>query len=294
MFPRRWLSFLALLLCGCQAPPQSSAPPRAVSTAKLFPKDDLGREIALKSAAQRVIVISPGAVETVFALGAGKQIVGRDSFTDFPPEAKKIAVAGDFKGPSVEKSIALRPDLVILQGETWDKARVEKWQQQIGVPVAALTPTNLAGVSRNFAQMGAWLGSDPKRAQTLAASLRIAPVSPKKSAFIEIARSPLWSAGSGTLVDDVLRAGGFSNVAASVKGYQPFGLESLLVRQPAVYVVTSDKPGAEVVRELRVSPALSKLESVREGRVLVIKSDFLLRPGPRLKQGVEMLRKANF
>ncbi len=288
------LPFLGL--AGCQAPTKTAAPQTPTQTAPsttsfAAPKDDLGRVIALKAPAKRVIVIEPGTIETIFALGAQKSLVGRGSFEGIPAAAKTLPIAGDYQGPSVEKSIALRPDLVILQGETWDRARVEQWQAQIGAPVAALTPTSVAGVRRDFLKIGSWLGRDTA-AKKLSDSLKNAPILPPKAptAFFEIGRSPLYAAGDGTLSADVMRAAGFRNVAADVKGYQPFGVESLIARAPDVYIAPSKKPRAEVLRELRADAALSKLSCVRKGAVIVVDGDWVLRPGPRLRLGIAALR----
>jgi iron complex transport system substrate-binding protein len=179
-----------------------------------------------------------------------------------------------------------------VQGETWDKARVEAWQSQIGAPVAALVATNLKQIQSDFLKMGEWLGRKAQ-AQALANSLNIPVGKTKKPlmAFVEVGRSPLYTAGQGTLIDDVLRAGGFSNVAADVKGYQPFGLESLVARQPSVYIAPSVESRESLTRQLRASPALSKLKCIREGRVVAIDSSYLLRPGPRLGQGIKQLRE---
>ncbi|WP_157947548.1 ABC transporter substrate-binding protein [Abditibacterium utsteinense] len=287
-----WLLPL-LVFAGCRSSQKSpSTAPRAVSSRFVSPKDDLNREVALKSPATRVVVIGPGAIETVFALGAQKSLIGRDGYADFPPAAKKVAVAGNYSGPGVEKCIALRPDLIIVQGETWDKARVESWQTQIGAPVAALTATNLAGVQRDFKKIGAWLGR-PAQAKKLAQSLDIAsPRIPQKmKAFFEVGRSPLYSAGKNTLIDDVMRAGGLENIASDVKGYQPFGIETLIARAPDVYISTSKSSRADVLRDLRAEPALSKLKCVRDGKVVVVQGDLLLRPGPRLRLGILELQR---
>jgi iron complex transport system substrate-binding protein len=292
MFSRYWCLFLLLLLAGCQSSPQSSqqsaSGPKPEQT--ISASDDLGRSVTVPANLKRLVVIGPGAIETVFTLGASQKLVGRDSYADFPLAAKKIAVAGDYTGPSVEKCIALHPDLIIVQGETWDKARVEDWQKKIGVPVAALTATNVKEVQTDFLKIGKWVGRD-KEAAELAKKLDSGRGAAKIGAFIEIGRSPLFTAGKGTLVDDVVRAGGYSNIASDVRGYQPFGMESLLARQPSVYIAPSSLSSAALLRELRASPALSKLKCIREGRVIAIKGDYLLRPGPRLKLGIDQLKR---
>lgn len=290
MSPRRWLPFLLLLLSGCQSPPSPQL--NTAATSIVFPKDDLNREIALKSAAKRVIIIGPGAIETVFALGAGNRIVGRDSYADFPPAAKTIAVAGDYQGPSVEKSVALRPDLVIVQGETYDRARVEKWQSQIGAPVAALVATDVRGVQNGIEKLGKWLGKSEK-ARQIARVIGARPVGEDTRAapaFIEIERSPLWTAGRKTLVSSVLNYGDFINIA-DVNGYQAYNVENLLAAQPETYIVPTKTPRAQVVQQLRQSPTLSKLKCIRQGRVVVIDPDLILRPGPRLGLGIAQLRQ---
>lgn len=247
----------------------------ASARAPVFPRDDLGREVALQAPARRVIVIGPGAIETVFALGLGKLLVGRDDYADFPPEAKSIAIAGNYQGPSVEKSVALRPDLVIVQGETYDPERAGQWQKQIGVPVAILVATDVSGVEKGMQKIAKWLGQNAKA---------------KPSAFIEIGRSPLYTAGQKTLVGDVLNWSGWKNVA-QVSGYQPYGLESLLAKQPDVYIVPTKAKREVVVRQLRENAALSQLKCVRQGRIVVIDPDLVLRPGPRLKSGILQLQK---
>lgn len=294
LFRRALVLLPFLLLAGCQNAPPTAAPVVSpVVSSFASPKDDLGREIPLKAPAKRVIAIGPGAIETIFALGAGKSLVGRDDYADFPIQAKKVAIAGDYKGPNVEKSIALRPDLVIVQGETWDKARVEQWQTQIGAPVAALVATNLLEVAADIEKIGQWTGHDAKSSR-IAASLRPkigADFAPGPSAFIEISRSPLSTAGQKTLVDSVLSQARCNNIAR-VSGYQPYGLESLLANPPDVYIVPSKAKRDTVIQQLRADAALSKLKCVREGQVVVVDPDLILRPGPRLQQGIAQLRKA--
>ena len=287
-FHKLALPLAALIVTGCKAPKPSATGAPAPLSNFVFPSDDLGRPVNLKAPARRVIVIGPGAVETMFALGAGDKLVGRDDYATAPPAAKEVAVAGDFQGPNVEKSVALRPDLIIVQGETYDEARAQNWQEKIGAPVAVLTPTTLQMARIDIELMGAWVDKTTA-AHKLSASLNIAkPTKAGPRAFIEIERAPLYTAGPNTLVGNVIEAAGFRNVA-QIKGYQPYNIESLLASAPDVYIATSDKPKAQVIAELRRSPTLSKLGCVRKGRVIVMNGDLLLRPGPRLRQGIAQL-----
>lgn len=285
---------IPVVLAGCSSP-QPVSKGGVLAGGLQFPPDGLGREIKLTRLPHRVAVIGPGALETVYALGAQNLLVARDQIADYPKSSASLPVAGDFRGPYTEKMAALKPELVIIQGETWNEARVEQWQREIGAPVVALTSRDLTGLAQDIERIGRYLGREPLAlplAEKLrrAAAYRPAPAAP--SAFVEVQRSPLWSAGTGTLVGEVLRAGGFKNHAADLGlgGYGPFGLESLLARQPDFYLVTSRQPEKVVLQDLRGTPVISKLKCVTKGSVLVVDGDLILRPGPRLLQGIEQLR----
>jgi ABC-type Fe3+-hydroxamate transport system substrate-binding protein len=259
------------------------------------PDDDLGRKIQLKQPARRVVVVGPGAAESLFAIGAGKTLVGRDQIVDFPRDAMAAPIVGDYLGPYPEKVAALRPDLVIVQGETYDAARADVWQTKCGAPVAILKSTDLEGVASSIEKIGSWTGTLPQAAR-VADKIRVAQSGTKPTslrAVIEVQRSPFWTVGSGTLVGDVVSTAFVNSPAVDfgLKGYKQFGMESLYAKQPDVYIVTDDRPLAQVLADLRADPALSKLKCVQQGQVLAIDGDLVLRPGPRLVQGIAELNK---
>ncbi len=260
-----------------------------------MPRDDLGREIKLSTPAQRVAIIGPGAIESVYEIGAGAHVIGRDAYADTPPPVKNATVMGDFNGPSVEKTIALHPDLVIVQGETYDRERIDKWQHQIGAPVAQLSATTLKGVADDIRKIGAWLGK-PQDAED--AALRLAgtprPIVVEANApvaFFEVGRAQLYTAGDNTMIGEILQAANLKNVAADLKGYKSFNGETLLAKQPDVYIVTTDKPDSgQILRDLKAHPLLKNLRCVQNGHVVVLNGDEALRPGPRLRDAIEQLK----
>ena len=306
----KWAALTALILSGCArqtatapatAPAGSPASMPASATASApvkapvaaMPPDVLGRAVPLQTPAQRAVVIGPGAVEIVYALGAQGHIVGRDQSADFPPAALKLPVAGDYQGPNVETVVAMKSDLIIIQGEGYDAARVDKLQRQVGVPVAMIGAQSVDQLGADIERIGAWLGA-PDKAQALAkpfaGATQVAPDAP--TAFIEVGRSPqLYTAGANTLLGDALGRAGFAN-AAKVKGYQPYNIENLLTDDPRYYIVPTKKSQADELSELRKNPTLSKLEAVRAGRVIAVNSDWMLRPGPRLKLAIDAMRAA--
>lgn len=271
------------------------------------PLDDLGRTISLKKTPQRIVAIGPGATEMIFALGAGDRLVGRDSSSDYPPGKRPrgvqgVPAVGDFNGPFIESTLARRPDFIIVQGETYGRARIEDWQKKTGVPVAALSATSVDGVADGLKKIGAWIDA-PVPAQNLASRLYLQRKDPRGvSAFFEVGRKPLWTAGRDTLIDDILTRAGFTNAARDVASYKQYSLETLLAKQPDYYVVTSgrletgedmrsalDAERVRVLAALRREPGLKGLKAVQNGRVIVVPSDWALRPGPRIYGAIQTM-----
>jgi iron complex transport system substrate-binding protein len=203
----------------------------------------------------------------------------------------------------VESAVAARPDLIIVQGETYGRTRMDDWQKKTGVPVAALSAASVDGVADGLKKVGAWIGAAAP-AQSIASRLYLHRKEPRPgvTAFFEVGRKPLWTAGRDSLIDDILVRAGFTNAARDVVGYKQYNLESLLARQPNLYIVTSGRlktaeqwhTGLEaervrVLAELRREPALKGLKAVQSGRVIVVPSDWALRPGPRIYGAIQTM-----
>lgn len=287
----------ACLFAGCNQSTNPASQPTEQKKVE-FPADDLGRPIALKAPAEHVVCVGPGATEVIFAMGQEGKLVGRDQVSDYPEATSKIPVVGDYTGPFVEKTVAVKPDLVIVQGETYDKARAENWQKKIGVPVAILVPTSIEKFAAGIDKIGDWLGAKEK-AEAISASFKTvessskSAKSPKPIAFFEVERSPIWTAGGGTLIDSVLLRSGFENVAKDVKGYKQINIEYLLTHQPDVYIVATATPDpGKTLAALRKDPVLGKLTCIQKGNLVEMPGDWILRPGPRLQQGIGLLKYA--
>ena len=103
------ITLLITLLTACA--PQAT--PTELATALTF-TDGLGRQVALEGLAQHVVSLAPSNTEILFAIGAGKQVVGRDQLSDFPEEAKKVTDIGStFDALNTEQIVSLKPDLVL-------------------------------------------------------------------------------------------------------------------------------------------------------------------------------------
>ncbi len=60
----------------------------------------------------RIVSLSPTATETLFAIGAGSQVVAVDDQSDYPNSAPQTSLSGFT--PNVEAIAGYRPDLVVI------------------------------------------------------------------------------------------------------------------------------------------------------------------------------------
>lgn len=285
-----------ILISGC------AAPGGGAQTGAITLQDGLGREVSLSGKAQTIVSLSPSVTETLFAVGAGAQIVGRDSFSNYPAEAQAIQdVGGSMGNYSMETIASLQPDLVIA-AEINTPEQV-KALEDLGLTVYYLSnPASLDGIYDLIATVGTLSGHNDE-AETLNASLRtrvqavtdtIAKAEERPLVFYELdgtdAAKP-WTPGPGSFMDELIRAAGGDNAAAGLtSAWAQISIEELLVQDPdiillgdAIWGVTADQVAARAGWE--------GLTAVKEGRVLPFNDDLVSRPGPRLVDGLEELAK---
>jgi iron complex transport system substrate-binding protein len=260
-------------------------------------RDEVGREVRLgKSPATRVVSLAANVTEILFALDAGETLVGVDVYSDWPEAARHIPRVGNEYEPSVEKIVALRPDVVIT-ATTANRRETADALERLGVPVYVTRVEGLASVSRGIVDLGRLVGREAQ-GRALAARLEAgldevrahAARSPRVPALIVVWSEPLFVVGPGTYAADILAAAGGENIAADGgAGFPKYALELVLRRAPEVLVIGShraDDPHRDPFAYWR---RFSSLPAVRSGRLYTIDGDFLFRPGPRLVDGARAL-----
>ena len=259
--------------------------------------DDAGRSVSMPARVNRVISLSPNLTEIVFAVGAGDRLVGRTSYCDFPAEAKAVAEVGDTLHPSLERIIALKPQVVLISTASQLEVFTQQLQNQ-NIAVFVTDPHDLEGVFRSIERIGEILGQKEQstllvqklRERTSAVEVAVKQKPPVR-VFYQLSAEPLYTAGHDAFVTDLMRRAGAASVTAEVPGAWPkFSSESALAAKPeAIILPTGGSMGAAnstVTEALRQSPA------VLQGRVYKINDDHLTRPGPRSVDGLEAMARA--
>ena len=293
----RFLFLLTLLLAcyqGCRSGTTSSS---VVGSARRTIVDDSGRSVSLPSEVRRVVSLAPNLTEIVFAVGAGDRLVGRTSYCDFPPEAKAVAEVGDTLHPSLERIIALKPQVVLVSTASQLEVFTKQLQEH-DIAVFVTDPHDLNGVFHSIEQIGVIVGSAEKakdvsselklRVMNVAKKLHTAP---PVRVFFQVSAEPLYTAGKDSFVNQLIEFAGGISVTADVPGAWPrFSAEAALATKPDAIILPTG--GSMGENNTTVVDALKRSPAVLHGRVYKINDDLLVRPGPRAVEGLEEMAKA--
>jgi iron complex transport system substrate-binding protein len=291
---------LSVLLGGCSSSravrPKGPAA-NASSAAPAFPvtvTDDDGVEVTMNAAPARIITFAPSNTEIVFALGLGSRLVGvSGSFDNYPPAAKSIEQvggSGEFGvDPNAEKVVSLHPDLLLaISGG-------DQWKQQLrrlGIAVFTVNAENFGDLLHDIGTVGRLTGTTAE-ATKLAAQMadkaqqiqgEVAAEAPV-SCFFEAYYPPLTTVGPNTFIFDLLKRAGCDPVSGGAKDdYPEWSVDKLVDEGPAVYLVASESGVS--VEAVAKRPGFSAIAAVSAGKVFLVDSDLVSRPGPRVVDGL--------
>jgi iron complex transport system substrate-binding protein len=293
---------LATAACGddtkptTPAPGASSAATAAKATFPLSFTDSAGTTVTFKEAPKRIISYSPGATETLFAIGAGSQMVAADQFSDYPDAAKALPKV-EYSNPSPEPAVAFKPDLVIIA--TRQEGQAGQFRA-LGLPVVLLRePETVAGVLTQIRSLGRIAGKADE-AERLAAGLqqRIdrvnAAVSSRKDGplvFYEITPD-LYTVSPSSFIGNILSLMKARNVAEGQSSPFPqISAEAVIKANPSVILLAdSGDQGGQTIDTVRARPGWSSVTAVKLGRVYTLDGNVFSRPGPRVVDALEQLQ----
>jgi iron complex transport system substrate-binding protein len=240
----------------------------------------------------RVVSLVPSVTEIVYAVGAGKTLVGNTNQCDYPVEARSVYKVGEFMSPDLERIVALRPGLVFLtlpmHGQLLEKLKEMK------VPVYVSRPADVKAVFREIDTVAQLLGQKALGESLVAAMRRrldsVPAFADTPRVYAEISGTPLMTAGGGTFINELLgRAGGSNVFESSVQEYPVVDPEAVLAADPEVILLLHPDMSA---RDVASRVGWGGISAVRHGRIYdKLDEDLLFRPGPRIVEGVVLLAK---
>ncbi len=287
---------LAALLTACGPAVAAGAGPTTLT-------DGSGRTLTVDLPAQRIVSLAPSNTELLFAVGAGPQVVGRDSYSDYPPEAKAVTDIGGMVGTlNTELILSKKPDLVLASPLTPPEQIADL--DKAGIRVYVLpNPKTFDELYANLETAGKLSGHE-KEATALVASLkaRVKAVTDKTAnasthpiVYYELdATDPTapYTSGPDTFVDLLIRTAGGENFGGNLKGdWVQVSLETLLMRQPDFIVLGDNTYGGVTPEQVKARAGWNALNAVKQNKIVIFDDNTVSRPGPRLVDGLETMAK---
>jgi iron complex transport system substrate-binding protein len=269
-----WFVAGLVLLQGLDAFAQKTAPPRL----------------------QRLVSLAPSVTETLFALGFGDHLVGVTTYCDYPEAARKLPKIGNFMSPSLEAIVAKRPDFVIGVSTATDPVKARE-MERLGLKVNLISLAGVSEILSSIKSIARLLGS-PEAGAKLAHDItlkfdqvrkRVAPA-PRRSVLMAVGLRPLVAVGGKNFIDELISLAGGENIAGNAA--QPWlNLPDEYVVAKAPQVIIEAGMGSERGFSGKNWEDLKSIPAVRERRVYAYPSDKILRPGPRIGEGLEEIAR---
>ncbi|MDY6844450.1 MAG: cobalamin-binding protein [Thermodesulfobacteriota bacterium] len=261
--------------------------------------DEVGRSVSIPDTPKRIVSLAPSITEILYEIGLEDSIVGVTEYSNYPPRVSTLPKIGTYVNINLERVLELQPDLAIGTADGNVKSDVERLNT-FGVPIYTTYSKNIQGVMQSIAKIGEITGKK-KEAEDLVRDMKgeMSRIRAKSAGsyrprvVILYSISPIITAGSGTFADDLIRIAGGKNISGdSETKYPRYSLESIIVKNPEIIIVTVM---GEDKREKRGTPEFphiwDNVQAVREKKVYSIDPDIINRPSPRIIMGLkEMVR----
>lgn len=293
-----------LVLAGCgqtgtTAAPATTAPTAPAATGEFPVTIEAGNgKVTIAKKPERIVSLSATHTETLFAIGAGSQVVAVDDQSNYPPEAPKTSLSG-FK-PNVEAIVAQKPDLVVISDDL-DKVAAELGK--VNVPVL-LQPaaTKLDEAYEEIAELGAATGNKAKADEVVSgmktAMDKLAAQAPKDTKltyYHELDQTP-YAATSQTFIGQIYAMFGLTNIADKAPdaagGYPKLSAEFVGQADPDLIFLADVKCCQQSKDTLAARPGWKTLSAIKKDRVVQLDDDLASRWGPRVVQLAESIGAA--
>lgn len=248
--------------------------------------------------ARRIVSVGGAITETVFALGAGHEVVAVDTSSSYPEATSRLPKVGYQRTLSAEGILALAPDLVIVSDEAGPPAVLAQLrnagvrvEQMPGAKTADEAVARIAAIGAALERPAAALAVRMRR-EIAAAIARVPREGPRFVFVYARGAGTLMVAGGDTGGSAMVELAGGRNAVGAVRGYKPLSAEVLIDAAPDVLVVPARglaTLGGEA--GLLALPGVRDTPAGRQRRIVAFDDLLLLGFGPRLAEAIDELSR---
>lgn len=234
----------------------------------------------------RIVVLDPAVVEMVYLLGGEDKLVGIAKLerSKIWPEEKteKVESVGTFINPSLEKIIALKPDLVIESFHSSDA--IDKSLTSNNIEIIKIQANSIEDIFKNFQKVAKILGKEKEAEKIIAEKrqkieeIKKIDTAEKKGLFI-LAPTPMRVFGKGTLPNDIMEMLNIKNIAAGMEGMSPTLTPEYIIKENPDIILTFVKDPQEIVK---ANPQIKDISAIKNNKFVVLETGQILRGSPRM------------
>ena len=234
----------------------------------------------------RIVVLDPAVVEMVYLLGGEDKLVGIAKLerSNIWPEEKteKVESVGTFINPSLEKIIALKPDLVIESFHSSDA--IDKSLSSNNIEIIKIQANSIEDIFKNFQKVAKILGKEKEAEKIIAEKkqkieeIKKIDTAEKKGLFI-LAPTPMRVFGKGTLPNDIMEMLNIKNIAAGMEGMSPTLTPEYIIKENPDIILTFVKDPQEIVK---ANPQIKDISAIKNNKFVVLETGQILRGSPRM------------
>ena len=244
----------------------------------------------------RIVVLDPAIVEMIYMLGAEDKIVGVANLerSKVWPEEKvaKLESVGTFIKPSLEKIIALKPDLVITSALTDDN--LNNGLKSNNIESKRIQANSIEEIFTNFLEVAKMLGKENEANKIIAEKkvkleeIKKIATGNKKGLFV-MSASPLMVFGNDNLPNDIMKLLNIKNIAENQKGRNPIVTPEFIIKENPDIIITLLPNPSQIVA---TNPQLKNVNAIKNSKFIVVNSSQILRGSPRTIDQIEEIAKA--
>ena len=254
----------------------------------------LGFGLAQAGEQPRVITLAPHLTELVFAAGAGERLVGVVDFSDYPAAAADLPSIGDAFRFDLERIMLLAPDSALAwRGGTSPHAAAGL--SNLGVEIVWIETSTLAQIGASLTIIGERLGTGEQARQArnrfereledLRSLHRDRGGSPR-TVFYQVSARPLYTLGGRHVINEILAVCGLVNLFGGLDTEAGVVDEEAIIAAQPAFIIAGQEPGQpDPLARWRQS----KLLNHQAVRLLAVDANLLVRPTPRILEGIDSL-----
>ena len=264
------------------------------SQAEVSVIDDRGREVTLQQPAKRIISLAPHITESLFAAGAGDNIVGAMEYSDYPEAARKIPRVGGYASLDIEKIVSLKPDLIVVWSSGNNLKEVEKLEA-LGLTVFMSEPYYPKDIANNIKRFGILTGNTNISSTFVDKYLnhykRLQKDNEKKEkikVFYQFWNKPIMTINGKHLISQIINLCGGINVFSELPSLTPKISVEAVIASNTDAIIAGDI-GSRKLLWMSEWKQWTQIPAVRKKQIYFINPDLINRAGPRILQGADEL-----